>query len=489
MIKIHNLTIRLQIILILLIFLSPILYLLNKRYQPQLALFRFDQERLSHTSSYPQLSWLTTSGKNVIDSSDKPIILRGVNLASTTWGEEYTTWNPLAIHHVAQDWQINVIRTRIHQYEYENSSAQFFLNLETQILEPARQEGLYIILHPWFGENQSLPDKQGIEMWLTVAKRYANDSHVLYDLLAEPRDVENHIIRESYQELIPQLREVNPNSLIFVTGSDWGREINSYLDNPLPFPNIVYRTNPYNKTGEFEGLFGEIAKELPVFIGEFGTEDKLTMQEQDIQDLLGYADLLQIGWTAWHYSSTGCPCLLTDNNTFTPSQYGQIVESALSDTTYPYASPIFPSNPNRLYLYSDFLHYGFSDYSWLTNINLQNTDSIYRGTSSLKGVINNSGGIYLHTSRSITSSNYSSFQLTIQSSLTDNLFLRFRTPQDELSDPIAISNFALNLDNWTLITIPTSMITTPIINGFTLESNTPITSPTPIYLDEIFFSN
>jgi len=100
-------------------------------------------------------------------------------------------------------------------------------------------------------------------MWQAVAKRYKNEPIILYDLIPEPHDTAYEKVRTAYLELIPKIRQIHPKSLILVTGLGWGREINSYLKNPLPFENIVYRSNPYARTAEFAGLFGKIAYKFP----------------------------------------------------------------------------------------------------------------------------------------------------------------------------------------------------------------------------------
>ena len=483
-----NWFIRLQILLILLIFASPIIFLLANKFKPHLDLIKYDLQKSEREVSYPQVSWLTTRDKAIINDKNEKLILRGINIASTTWGPEFEQWNPLAVTYAVDNWSVNVIRTRIHEYEYVDNPANFFFKLETQILDPARSRGVYVILHPWFGENQSLPDENGVKMWLAVAKRYQNDPHILYDIFAEPRDIDRGELINTYNSLIPQIRQVNPRSLIFVTGLDWGREINSFLDSPLPYDNLVYRTNPYNKTGEFEGLFGRIAEIYPVFIGEFGSDDKLTMTEESVQSLLGYADALEIGWTAWHFSDSGCPCLLSDNNLFTPTSYGQIVLDALRGKTGVYPLPQFDLDPNKLYVYSDFFESGFSDYSWLSSIDLQNTSSVYTGSKSIQAKLAPAGGIYFHTSRNISSTDYFSFDLAVNSSITNNLTLRFRAPDDSLSSPILLSEYITGQDDWSTVRIPTSQIDIPQISGFMLESAAPLKQSTVVYLDQIFFS-
>lgn len=463
-----TLLIRFQILLIILLVLSPVLYLGFKKFTPQINLLKFDlaQKKIN----YPPLSPLRTAGTQIIDSSDNPVVLRGVNLISTNWGDDYRTWNPEAIKVAVKNWHANVIRTRIYQHEFELNPSQFFLELETQILSPARSNGAYIILHPWFGENDSLPDINGIKMWKAVARRYSNDPNIIFDLLAEPRDITFTELKDTYSTLIPEIRSIAPNSLIMVTGLDWGRDINSWLDSPLPYENIVYRTNPYNRTAEFPGYFGEIATKYPVFLGEFGTDNKLSMQEQDVSDLLGYADALNLGWTAWHFTASGCPCLLADEKAYAPTSYGQLVKDSLSGVKTGFTLPSFDLDPTKLYVYSDFFESGFADYSWgLTNHYGKN----------IQAEFHNSAGIYLNTSRRISQTTFSTFHLTFTSKLPKNFTLRFKSFDNQLSPTFQLKNG----DN----TISTSNIGLSTISALLIEALGTTPDSTPIVYDELYF--
>lgn len=460
--------IRLQIILILIVVFSPLLFLGVKRFQPQIDLLQLDYQRSRTT--YPPIAPLSTSGNKVVDSEGNQVILRGINLISTNWNPSYLSWNAQAIDIAKKDWNINVVRTRIYQNEFEANPAAFFLKMEEQIFEPARRNGLHIIIHPWFGENRSLPDREGIKMWLAFAKRYKDDPHFIYDLFAEPRDIPFSDLESSYLTLIPQIRAVSPDSLIMVTGLDWGRDINAWLDKPLNYQNIVYRANPYNKTGEFESFVGRIAEQYPIFFGEFGTQDKLSMTLSDVESLLGYADELGIGWTAWHFTSTGCPCLLSEESSFTPNQYGALVKSSLLGQTYSYPLPRFDYNPDRLYVYSDFLESGFADYSWgITNVL----------GPKLQTNFHNHSGLFLNTSRRLTPRDYQSFNLTFETLDPTHFVLRFKSWDEKLSNSIALNN-GLN-------SIPTTQINLDTVSGIIIETNTPTDSPIPVTIDDIYF--
>lgn len=461
------LIIRLQITLIILLAFSPLLYLGFKKLTPQISLYQFDHG----SKQEPTVSPLKTSGKNIVDESGGPIVLRGINLISTNWGDNYLDWNPKAIKVAAQDWNVNVVRTRVYQHEFEENPSRFFLKLETQILNPARENGLYVILHPWFTDNSSLPNQNGIKMWLSIANRYKNDPHIIYDLLAEPRDIPFGDLAAIYNTLIPQVRSIAPKSLIMATGLDWGRDINAWLDQPLTFDNIVYRSNPYNKTAEFPGFFGRMAESYPVFLGEFGTMDKLSMSQTDVANILAYSDKLGLGWTAWHFTSTGCPCLLSDEVSFTPSPYGELVKQALvNQEVKDFVLPTFNQDPDKLMVYTDFLDSGFADYSWGSPLTLTTTIQSNLGTGS---------GINLNTSRRLNPSDYPTLRLTLDASSPQYLTLRFKSHDGMLSKTYSL----LNGEN----TITTNNSGISSISGIIIEKNGDNPDSVNLNLDNLYF--
>ena len=307
-------------------------------------------------------------------------------------------------------------------------------------------------------------------MWLTVANRYKNDPHIIYDLIAEPRDISFTDLQSAYTSLIPKIRAIAPSSLIMVTGLDWGRDINAWLDSPLPYQNLVYRTNPYNTTSEFPGYFGRIALKYPVFLGEFGTDNQLSMAPQDVTNLLNYANTLHLGWAAWHFSSQGCPCLLSDEASFTPSSYGQIVKDALAGHTEPFTLPVFDNNPAHLPVYTDFLDSGFADYSWGINIQF--------GPSMVFN-FHPSSGLYLSTSRRIDPHVYTSLHASVSTKNPADFTIRFKSYDGSLSQTFPLTSGQLSLS--------LASLTIPSISGIIIEPTDKMPDPTAFSLSDIYF--
>ncbi|MDD3531847.1 MAG: glycoside hydrolase family 5 protein [Candidatus Shapirobacteria bacterium] len=435
-----------------------------------------------------QLPWLSTSGRFIINEDGVPVVLRGVNLSSVSWG--YHDWFPKAVKIAIDDWKANVIRTRVYQDDYFANPESFFALMEKTIIGPAREKGAYVILNPWIGKNEPLPNDQTFIFWQEIARHYQDDPTIIYDVLAEPHDVSRTQVWEANQKLIEAIRQVHPKSLIMVTGTGWGREINSYLDNPLPYKNIVYRTNPYNKAGEFEAIFGQIARFYPVFLGEFGADGYPPMSQESVGELLSLANRFSLGWTAWNFHSVGCPCLLSDHQTYQSSTYGQIVKDSLSLPLTINQNELEPKYiDKKLIIYSDYLENNFRDLSWDAEINLVDQKEPNSSQKSIKVSFNEKYGAF-----------YLSSYLPHRLDPHQNLVLQINTPSltgftvglvDDQGKQLAeqaIEQFGQAKNSgWYQVDIPLSILNSDNkpVSGLLIKN--PKNNSIPFWLDNLYF--
>ncbi len=430
--------------------------------------------------------WLSTKGRFIVNAADQPIILRGVNIASTSWG--YRDWFPKAIEKAKKDWGANVIRTRIYQENWQKDKQTFYQNLEETILVPARENDLYVILNPWINQNDSLPDETTYKMWEDIAQRYNDDPRIIYDVLAEPHDVPQEKVWQANQKLIETIRSVHPKSLIMVTGIGWGREINSYYDNPLPYDNIVYRTNPYNKPGEFQAIFGKIVSEYPVFLGEFGADGYPPMSREAVKYLLQLARELNLGWTAWNFHSVGCPCLLSSYEDYQPSAYGEIVKNSLSQKTVINITQSKTKDENRTYIYSDYLENGFHDLSWDAEVDFTHTENVFTGKNSIKTTVNQDyGALNLAAYLPIDLQNYTTLAFYIKGQGIKQYRLHLLDTNEQPITEISLTPYLSVNNQWFKVAIPLDKLNPQgkKVTGLTIKDSG--YAPIAFYLDEVYF--
>jgi hypothetical protein len=308
----------------------------------------------------PDTPRLSVARTRIVDPQGTPVRLRGVNRS----GLEYS---PRAIPdedfaQIAHVWGANVVRLPFNQDWALNGgrglTADDYLGLLDHAIEHLACHGAYALLDlHWldarraFGARRQfvppLPDPDSPAVWAKLAKRYAANPAVMFDLLNEPHDrtaedpyplwrpdgtqypqEHRRVSIEEWQPwaelLIDTVRADAPETLLFVSGTNWGYDLRGL---PVNRPNLVYSTHVYRSKGDdWWGAFGHLAETAPVFVGEFGGGD------DDVEwgrYLLDYLEDMEIGWAAWSYSDH--PHLVTADARTTP--FGEIVRQRLADPT------------------------------------------------------------------------------------------------------------------------------------------------------------
>jgi len=119
---------------------------------------------------------------------------------------------------------------------------------------------------------------------------------VIFDLLNEPHDTLVKTWVDWAYLLTDRVRAIDPQRVVMVGGLDWAYDLRGVW---LDLPNVIYSTHVYpNKGLDWDRCFGDLAREVPVFAGEFGGWD------EDLDwgtKLMDYFDERTMGWTAWSW--------------------------------------------------------------------------------------------------------------------------------------------------------------------------------------------
>jgi hypothetical protein len=314
---------------------------------------------------------LRTLGNRIVDCETlRPVRLRGVNRS----GLEYAAPEPLGflasagISEYELDaiaaWGGNVIRLPFNQaHVLAGPSSEPYLEALDHVITLAAERGSYTLLDLHWLDSASprgrlsngeinfvppLPNLASVSTWSQLARRYREETAVLYDLFNEPHDPlpddtsELDRIRPDGSlfalarrrvrfrdwnawaaQLARTVRSQNPNALIFVSGMDWGYDLRRF---PSPdLPEIVYSSHVYpSKTRSWDSAFGNLSAEAPIFVGEFGgVEEDLPWGKK----LLSYLDARQIGWAGWSWSDH--PHLVKSASAYEPTPFGALVRNSL----------------------------------------------------------------------------------------------------------------------------------------------------------------
>lgn len=312
------------------------------------------------------LPLLTTAGNRIVRAGNQePVLLRGVNRSGLEYSEPDEQGFLSAagifrseIQTIVKDWGANIIRLPFNQDWVLRGrgawSAEAYCLALDQVIFWASRFGAYTLLDlQWldaeriFGGDRNfvapLPNALSQEMWEKLAGRYRSEPAVLFDIFNEPHDrladdpypLNRHdggehpadlrrVTMAEWQpwarKLIGAIRAIHPDSLVFVSGTDWGYDLRGM---PLDIPHLVYSTHVYKPRGRaWEDAFGRLAQTVPVFAAEWGGgKDNVHWGKK----LARYFDELGIGWTAWSWHNDP---LLVDR--WAPTKFGRMVRERLA---------------------------------------------------------------------------------------------------------------------------------------------------------------
>lgn len=297
--------------------------------------------------------WLHTEGNRIVDEKGEPRVLRGVNRSGFDYDKSGDGISEEEIAYICGQWQAQIIRYPFNQ-DWVMRDPAYVASLE-RVVGWINKYGAYALLDlQWRNTTikiPPIPDEEAIIMWRGLAEKFRNNPGVLYDIHNEPHDCTWAEWRARASQIIEAIRSVHPRALIFVGGLDWAYDLRGWENDPLPYANIVYSSHPYPFKGEpwaWDKYFGNAAKKLPVFLGEFGGEEShLSWGSQ----LLAYMEAKNLGWTAWSWSNY---TYLTRDDRRTPTDFGQLVKAALlKHAGQPPAAPVQLSNLRVEYIDRD----------------------------------------------------------------------------------------------------------------------------------------
>ena len=254
------------------------------------------------------LSPLATSGRNIVDAgTGRPLVLRGVNVSGMEYSDSaYAEISPSELRVIVEEWGARIVRIPFVQSLVLAGVRDYVGELKT-IVQWLGELGAYAILDlQWLdretivgpGDNRVPPEPNNasIVCWDILAREFRGVDHVIFDLFNEPHGTPVGVWADWARIMTGALRAVDEKRVVMVSGLDWGYDLRGV---GVPFDNVIYSTHVYRVKGkDWEGAFGEMARRVPVFSGEWGGEAKDLKWGRRLAD---YFRELNIGWTAWSW--------------------------------------------------------------------------------------------------------------------------------------------------------------------------------------------
>jgi endoglycosylceramidase len=320
--------------------------------------------------SYPQR--LSTRGGQIVDTTGRPVLLRGFNVIPVYIGGPGQTWGPEHYRRIRAR-GFNAVRFVLYWHIMEPARGRFsavnFRTLERAV-GYARRARLYVILDAvhvyqgpryiprWARSGNTLADieRDAGGYVAELARRYRHNATVAaYDPINEPPTYppdQNSVLRV-YARLIEAIRRVDPDKIVMFEPS-YGDAVMTAANLDLlgDTRNLVFSMHDYYSGGAGDGYLpnGEKDKSshdynhrgypapnpaeleqhllvnltrmrgagIPVWIGEFGMDPNAPNAERWIRDKVALFKRHGLGYSWWLYGTDGAFATLTPEGRFKP---------------------------------------------------------------------------------------------------------------------------------------------------------------------------
>lgn len=216
----------------------------------------------------------------LVDADGETVQLTGVSSHGLSWYPEYVTAD--SIKALRDNWGINVIRLAMYTSDYngycvagEEIQSVLKDNID-EAVTAATENDMYVIID-WHILNDGNPNEyksQAIQFFGEIVRKYEDNENVIYEICNEPNgDTTWEDIKKYANEVIPVIRNVDEDALILVGTPSYSSDLDSVLEAPLDFDNIMYTYHFYagtHKSSARNSLTNALDAGLPVFISEYG---------------------------------------------------------------------------------------------------------------------------------------------------------------------------------------------------------------------------
>ena len=255
---------------------------------------------------------LHVDGQVLADRNGKEVILRGLSNHGLTWFPEFV--DESFFRQLSTDWDGSLIRLPMYSSIYclNEVSKQRSLELVEKGIEAAIAADMYVIVdwHILDDYNPLMNKDKAAEFFRMISEKYGAIPNILYEICNEPNGETTWADIKNYAgEIIPIIRQNDPDSVILVGTPDYDRSLMVAALDPLPFDQVMYSLHFYAATHK-EGLRSKMVQAvqdgLPVFVTEYGICDASGNGEIDIEEAdrwVSTMDELKISYVNWNLSN------------------------------------------------------------------------------------------------------------------------------------------------------------------------------------------
>jgi endoglucanase len=218
---------------------------------------------------------------------------------------------------LVDDWGGDFIRTAMYIQEggYETNPRKF-TDLVHSLIEEATRRGIYVLVD-WHQLSPGDPNynlSRAKTFFTEIATRHKDKTNIIYDIANEPNEVSWSKVKSYAEQMIPVIRNIDPDSLIVSGTHGWstfgysdGEDASVVLNNKVNATNFMYSFHFYANSHkqDYINVLDRVSSAVPVFVTEFGTQTASGDGANDFTTSQKYIDLMarkKISWANWNFS-------------------------------------------------------------------------------------------------------------------------------------------------------------------------------------------
>lgn len=263
---------------------------------------------------------LKLDGVHLVDKNGDKIQLMGISSHGLQWFGECATKESISF--LVKNWGINLFRAAMYIGSNGYATTPSLADKVDEIVRWCEDLGIYVmidwhVLEPGdpnaYLTSEGAPTGLAIDYWKSVATKYKDKDHVLYEIANEPNGVTWSTVKAYHDSVIPAIRAIDSETIILAGTTRWSQEIHLAAEDPVANPyNVMYSFHFY--AGSHLDLLDrvkEFALKIPIFVTEWGASQasgdggpyldvaqKFLDVFADINDESG----VKISWTQWSYA-------------------------------------------------------------------------------------------------------------------------------------------------------------------------------------------
>lgn len=270
-----------------------------------------DAEALTFAAQHGALH---VEGTQLTDQYGEAVRLYGMSTHGLSFYPEYVNRDTFAT--LRDDWNTNCVRLAMYTAETNGyctgGDREYLKGIVKNGVEYATELGMYVIIdwHILSDCDPNIYKQDAIEFFSEMSETYAGYDNVLYEICNEPNGYATWDSVKSYaDEVIPCIRENDPDAVILVGSPTWSQDIDKALANPLDYDNVMYTLHFYAGTHKDDlrnRLESCVSAGLPVFVSEFGMCDASGNGGNDFDSAEKWLELLErynISFICWNLAN------------------------------------------------------------------------------------------------------------------------------------------------------------------------------------------